>query len=171
VQILSAQLEPSDGVATQDSNVYTELTADTTTEAPLEGRACNDNEFLCTGVTTYKSCDAVKQRTIQNQCPRGSFCNTKCANPCTNDIRLCWKETLLPKESKEIKQLCWSLVLNLSSRTFWKPTNASTLATYCYVSERVIFIEADTRDLNYSYDLRHIYYMYKTLLAVQTNDC
>lgn len=89
MHILSAQLESSNGDAAQGWNIYTELTTGTIAEVPPEGRACNGNEFLCTNITAYKSCDAIKLRIIENQCPQGSFCNTKCANPCTNDVRLC----------------------------------------------------------------------------------
>lgn len=64
----------------------THVTYKYSSDSSEESTSCTG--FICNNITTYTTCDGVGQEGTHN-CPQGTYCNTKCNNPCTADIRFC----------------------------------------------------------------------------------
>jgi hypothetical protein len=88
VQIISAQLENA-GDANGNPSAYRRLSNNKESSKALASqRSRYSTKFVCTSDSTFISYDRVNGKE-NHSCPTGSFCNKKCVNPCTTDIRYC----------------------------------------------------------------------------------
>jgi hypothetical protein len=88
VQIIAAQLQ-SVGAAGGNPSAYGKLrNNNANVEAVTPQQRTSTTGFVCTGRNTYTSYDEING--LENQsCPSGYYCNKKCVNPCTAEIRFC----------------------------------------------------------------------------------